>query len=115
MLPASMRGKILKALTPVAKQNGIDLSDELIRASAAVIDQFPVLQVVADNTEGETITLDVSPRTYFRKVGSVGYTLGIGVMNTGQALLGKAFMENYHVVFDRANKRIGLGSNAGCP
>ncbi len=35
-------------------------------------------------------------------------------MNTGQVLLGKVFMENYFVVFDRANKRIGLGSNEAC-
>ncbi len=114
LVPAKMHGKILKALAPVAKKNGIDLSHQLIRTSAKVIDQFPVFQLVADNAQGQTITLDVAPRTYFRAVGSVGYTLAIGVMNTGQVLLGKVFMENYHVVFDRANKRIGLGSNEGC-
>ncbi len=114
LVPASMHGKMLKALAPVAKQNGIDLSHELIRTSAGVIDQFPVFQIVAKDADGGKITLDIAPRTYFRAVGTVGYTLAIGAMNTGQVLLGKVFMENYAVVFDRANKRIGLGSNEAC-
>ncbi len=114
LVPASMHGKILRSLAPIAEKNGIDLSHQLIRTSADVIEQFPVLQIVAQNTDGQKITLDISPGTYFRAVGTVGYTLAIGVMNTGQVLLGKVFMENYYVVFDRANKRIGLGSNEGC-
>ncbi len=114
MVPARMHGKIMKALAPTAQKNGIDFSHQLIRTSADVIDQFPVLQVIAKNTAGATINLDVAPGTYFRPVGTIGYTLGISIMNTGQALLGEVFMENYTVVFDRANKRIGFGSNAGC-
>ncbi len=114
MVPARMHGKILKALSPVAKKNNLDLSRELIETSAAVIDQFPVLQVVVKNTAGKKINLDISPTTYFGKVATVGYRLLIDVMNTPQVILGAAFMENYHVVFDRANKRIGLGSNAAC-
>lgn len=114
LVPKRMQSKILKALAPVAKSNGIDLSHELIRTSAEVIEKFPVLQVVATDTDGQAVTLDVSPRTYFRNVSTVGYTLAIGVANTGQAILGEVFMENYTVVFDRANRRIGLGSNEGC-
>lgn len=114
LVSASMHGKILRALVPVAKKNGVDLSHELIRTTAEVIAQFPVLQIVAKNTDGEMATLDISPETYFREVATVGYTLAISVTNTANVLLGEVFMENYHVVFDRANKRIGLGSNDGC-
>ncbi len=70
LVPASMHRRILKALRPIAEKNGIDLSHQLIRTSVDVIDQFPVLQIVAKNTDGEKITLDISPRTYLRAVGS---------------------------------------------
>ncbi len=113
-VPASIHAKILQALSPVAEKNNVDLSHELIQTSAAVIEKFPVLQVVIKNTHGEEIDLDISPRTYFGKIATVGYRLLIGAMNTEQAILGTTFMENYDVVFDRAGKRIGFGSNAGC-
>ncbi|MEM7352173.1 MAG: pepsin-like aspartic protease [Acidobacteriota bacterium] len=114
LVPASMNAKILRALQPVAQKNNLDLSHALFETSAEVIAQFPVLQVVIENSEGQKINLDIAPQTYFGKVATVGYRLLISVMNTGQVILGEVFMQNYHVVFDRANKRIGFGSNAAC-
>lgn len=114
MVPARIHAKIMNVLTPIAEKNGVDLSHQLIRTTAEAIAQFPTLQVVIKNSAGETIALDVAPETYFRKIGTVGYMLAIAVTNVDVAILGQVFMENYAVVFDRANRRIGLGSNAGC-
>jgi len=113
VVTSAMHEEIMKVLQPIAEKNGVDLSQELIRTTADVIAQFPVLQVLAKNTEGQKITLDIAPDTYFKQAGGAGYILGISIRED-QTLLGQPFLQNHFVVFDRANKRLGFGPKRGC-
>ena len=61
----------------------------------------------------EAIDLEMKPQSYFRK-GSGGVYFGIRAHHGALAILGQVFMENFDVVFDRANKRIGFAPIQGC-
>ncbi len=112
-LPSDMYRNVMDALNEVAHAHDVSLSGELLSIPDDVIPRFPTLQVLINDVDGQSITLDIAPTTYFEKVSTVGYLLRL-TQRDEQLILGQAFMKNYLVVFDRANRRIGLGANTGC-
>lgn len=73
----------------------------------------PVMLSIPGSGEAESIDLEMKPQRYFRK-GSGGVYFGIRAHHGALAILGQVFMENFDVVFDRANKRIGFAPIQGC-
>jgi len=78
------------------------------------VSSFPDIQFTFAGMPGQNnFTLAVPPSSYLMKHGPA-YCLAIqSVFGVGN-VLGDVFMENYYVVFDKQNLRLGFGKQANC-
>ena len=113
MVPSALHEQILKALQPTAQKHGLDLSATFVATTSKVIADFPSLQIVVSDSDGQPLSLEIPPQNYFKPAGPSGFLFYVGI-NDQEMLLGQVFMKGYDVLFDRANRRIGLGSSS-CP
>lgn len=61
-----------------------------------------------------SFSLDIPPEIYLKQLTADLFVFGFRVSQEGEKIiLGQTLMDNYYIVFDRANKRIGFASNAG--
>ena len=101
------------ALQPTAQKHGLDLSATFVATTSKVIADFPSLQIVVSDSDGQPLSLEIPPQDYFKPAGPAGFLFYVGI-NDQEMLLGQVFMKGYDVLFDRANRRIGLGPSS-CP
>jgi len=76
---------------------------------------FPVVSVLVPDMENpkSTFLLSIPPKSYLMHVNGT-YCFGIvGNVGTG-IVLGDVFMENYYVVFDKKNQRLGFATVSIC-
>lgn len=79
----------------------------------ATIAKFPnvTLTHFGDKNAAD-VNLVLPARTYLKDMGTNDRIFGFRKQDTGFAILGQTVMENYYVLFDRAQKRIGFSLSA---
>jgi len=74
---------------------------------------YPPIQITLS---GITNPLTIGYQQYLIDDGGGAYCLGIANGGVGGGtILGDVFMQNFHVVFDRTNNKIGFADNTTCP
>jgi len=74
---------------------------------------FPTIQFVFNGENNEAVSLSVPPTAYFMFVNNqycFGFNQAIGI----SAVLGDVFMENFYIVHDRVNTRVGFAPITSC-
>ncbi len=78
--------------------------------------KFPTITLTMTGYQGApNFTLEMPPSTYLKRGSDHNYMFGfrkLSTSNSPQVVFGQTLMENYYVVFDRANKRIGFAPSA---
>jgi hypothetical protein len=127
ILPPEMITPIVTKLKAVASQKGITFpanfwtttaipkgtnmpTQELTEEQIAL---FPSLKLTmwdqSDSTGTKVITLTISPDTYFKSWDSPSKrAFAFRSSTDNKVVLGQPLFENYYMVFDRANKRVGF-------
>lgn len=82
------------------------------KLSTAEVAKFPPM-VLRFAGEGGTFEQRLSPQRYFRRTSSGDVFLGVRP-GQGMTILGQVFMEGRHVIFDRAQKRVGFVTATEC-
>jgi hypothetical protein len=127
LVPADIHTAIQSQLETVATQAGladkfptnfwgVNAKDISVRAELSDSDvaSFPAITVTVPSSSGSgDLELDVTPQTYFRKTSTGAYYFGIRP-GSNLTTLGQVFMENFTVIFDRANTQIGFAPITGC-
>jgi len=75
---------------------------------------FPNLEFIfPDSGSASTFTLTVPPTSYFLHTNN-NYCLGLGPAIGVGAVLGDVFMQNFYIVHDRINSRVGFANLKSC-
>lgn len=121
MLPPAMVDSIIALLKSEGSKVGISFSDNFFNQNAgttvntqdlddATVAKLPTLVIQLESTNQGSISLEMSPLTYLKDMdGGNGLKRAFGFRySSGTLILGQVLMQNYMVVFDRANKRLGF-------
>ncbi|EGF77527.1 hypothetical protein BATDEDRAFT_27292 [Batrachochytrium dendrobatidis JAM81] len=84
-------------------------------------DRMPTISItmfaenpVTDDNRNSVVTIKLGPRDYLQRVNSKEFRFIVEAGPNENAALGIPFMNRLRLVFDRQNKRIGLGPGCGC-
>jgi len=78
------------------------------------ISKLPTITLeLADPSTNTQFTLEIPPQVYLKDMGNANTMFGFRIAQSSIHILGQILMENYYVVFDRDNSRIGFAPNTG--
>lgn len=79
------------------------------------ISKLPTVTITLAGSNGSAdLVLAIPPRVYLKNMGRGNLIFGFRKTSPGETIIfGQTLMENYYIVFDRANKQIGFAPNTG--
>jgi hypothetical protein len=108
-LPASLKTKFTTAFNKLA---GVYYTESDIKLTAAQLARMPNIVFVLEDTEGNPFSVTMPWTNYVDNVGGDKYAFRVYLTEGSGSVLGANFMNNYNVIFDRDNNRVGFASSS---